>query len=206
MDENIGAHDAGLRASISVYDDTAADYGAEWDGFIADRLRTMAADLPVGSLVLDAGCGTGRDLSSWGQLGMRAIGVDLSIAMSRVTRRRGETVARADLRSLPFANCAFAGVWAMASLVHLTHHQVTVALAELRRVVQLDGVGVVTVKAQPPDGSSVAWNGRRWFSYWTPSALAAAADQAGWCVEHCEREPDSRRPSVEWCVAELRRR
>ena len=60
------------------------------------------AGLPEGSRVLDAGCGTGRNLAEFGALGT-ARGVDPSPAAIEFCRRRGLTgVTEAGIEALPF--------------------------------------------------------------------------------------------------------
>jgi SAM-dependent methyltransferase len=60
--------------------------------------------------VLDIGCGAGRHLAAFRNLnvpGFRAVGIDLSPVLLRDARADGLSVARADMRRLPFADGRF---------------------------------------------------------------------------------------------------
>jgi SAM-dependent methyltransferase len=66
-----------------------------------------------GERILDAGCGTGRNLGPLLSAGTRAVGIDFSHRMLRVARRRLENapVAQADLEAdLPFGGGSFDAV------------------------------------------------------------------------------------------------
>jgi SAM-dependent methyltransferase len=95
--------------------------------------------------VLDAGCGTGRNLQVYGVLG-RAYGVDISEDAVEFCRRRGlSKVQQASLDALPFGEGAFDLVLACDVLEHIADDRA--ALKELRRVTSPDGRLVITVPA-----------------------------------------------------------
>src|SRR5436305_180109 len=66
----------------------------------------------VGGRVLDLACGRGRHMSELAARGYSAIGCDLSFTLLRTGRADygPMPVARADMRSLPFRNDAFAAL------------------------------------------------------------------------------------------------
>ncbi len=71
------------------------------------RALLGAAGLPPGSRILDIGCGAGRHLDALRHAGTSAAGIDLSPVLLRDARAAGLPVARADMRSLPFADATF---------------------------------------------------------------------------------------------------
>lgn len=172
-----------------TYAAIAADYAAfnkERRG-IAPLLDRFCAALPAPGPLLDAGCGPGFDAAYLRAQGHRAIGLDLSPAMMQAGRPFFPTVSftQGDLRRLPFGDGAFAGVWLLASLLHLSRADTAVALIEARRVLQPGGVAFVSVK----QGEGAGWsgqvagsNGRRFFTYWQPDALDAVLNAAGFAV------------------------
>jgi SAM-dependent methyltransferase len=101
--------------------------------------------LPDAPRVLDAGCGTGRNLAEFGSLGS-ARGVDPSPAAIEFCRRRGLSgVTEAGIEALPFDDGAFDLILATDVLEHVERDDL--AAAELRRVAAPGAVLVVTVPA-----------------------------------------------------------
>lgn len=113
----------------------------------------LAAAVPDGGLVLDLGCGTGRDLASLGRPGTRVVGVD--IAMPMLTRARGlhSALVCGDLTRLPLGDGVADAVWCVAAWVHIGRRDLPRATAELARVLRPGGVAVVGV--QRGSGESV---------------------------------------------------
>jgi len=95
--------------------------------------------------VLDAGCGTGRNMLEFGPLGSVA-GVDSSPDAIEFCRRRGVPgVHEGQIERLPFADGAFDLILATDVLEHLRDDHA--ALAELRRVAAPGGRLLATVPA-----------------------------------------------------------
>ena len=103
------------------------------------------ARLPPRPRILDAGCGTGRNLIEYGKLG-EATGIDPSEAAIEFCRRRGlDDVHRATLESLPFDDGRFDLLLACNVIEHVDDD--AAALAELRRVAAAGGHLLITVPA-----------------------------------------------------------
>lgn len=83
-------------------------------------LQEFCSRLPPGGRILDAGCGTGRDLRFFNRSGFLAEGFDASDEMVTMARQQsGCKVWQADmmLMSLPKEN--YDGIWAHGLLSHL---------------------------------------------------------------------------------------
>jgi SAM-dependent methyltransferase len=105
------------------------------------------AGLPSSPRILDAGCGTGRNLIEFGGLG-EAEGVDASEDAVAFCHRRGlHGVRRAQLDELPYGDGRFGLILATDVIEHLDDDRR--ALAELRRVARSGARLVVTVPAYP---------------------------------------------------------
>jgi SAM-dependent methyltransferase len=103
------------------------------------------AGVPERPQVLDAGCGTGRNLAEFGRLGT-ARGVDPSPQAIEFCRRRGlGEVEAAGIESLPFADATFDLILATDVLEHVERDDV--AATELRRVAAPGALLLVTVPA-----------------------------------------------------------
>lgn len=130
------------------YDLWAEDYDATPNPLVAlDERHTLAQLAPrAGERILDAGCGTGRNLVRLVAAGARASGVDLSSGMLAVARRRcPETeLAVADLHTgLAFEDARFDAV--LCALIGEHLRDLDRPLAEFARVLAPGGRLVFSV-------------------------------------------------------------
>jgi ubiquinone/menaquinone biosynthesis C-methylase UbiE len=147
-------------------------------------LERFAERLGASASVLDLGAGPGCDSAELRRLGLRPISLDLSLGMLRAGLREfpGPRV-QADARRLPFRDGSLAGVWANASLLHLSPEEAATALREVRRVLGARGLLHVAVKS----GDGAAWESERygaprWFQYWSAADLDALLGTSGFEV------------------------
>lgn len=96
--------------------------------------------------ILDAGCGTGNNVSHLSRLG-QAVGIDLSEEALRFCRLRDVAVARAAIGSLPFPDGVFGLVTSFDVLYHRWVVDDRAALRELARVLRPGGVLLLRVPA-----------------------------------------------------------
>ncbi|HEX2084319.1 MAG TPA: class I SAM-dependent methyltransferase [Solirubrobacteraceae bacterium] len=104
-------------------------------------LRRAGVD-PRRTRVLDAGCGTGRNLAEFG-----GVGVDPAPEAVAACRARGLDVVQAPLEALPFGDASFDLLLATDVLEHVDDD--VAALRELRRVAAPGALLLVTVPAHP---------------------------------------------------------
>ena len=132
----------------SVYDEIYALEDRHW-WFRGRRavIRGLLehAQPPHPGRVLDAGCGTGRNVVEYADLG-QVTGIEPSPAAVDYCRRRGlDNVVEASVESLPFEDGSFDLIFASDVLEHLDDH--VVGMRELRRVVADGGWFIATVPA-----------------------------------------------------------
>jgi ubiquinone/menaquinone biosynthesis C-methylase UbiE len=147
-------------------------------------LERFSGRLHSGDAVLDLGAGPGCDSAELRRLGLRPVSLDLSLGMLRAGLREfpGPRV-QADARRLPFRDGSLAGVWANASLLHLSPEEAATALREVRRV--LGARGLVHVAVKSGDGSeweTERYGVPRWFQYWSGKDLDALLRASGFEV------------------------
>lgn len=164
----------GVRSSISavqstpeiekkyvhrVYDAIAPHFSstrfAKWP-----KVAAFLSSLPVGSLVLDAGCGNGK------YLGLNPdcyfIGCDISAALVKICADRGHEVLIADAINLPYRTGYSDAAISIAVLHHLsTESRRRKAVEELVRVVKKGGLALITVWAREQEDGSL-------LNKWTP--------------------------------------
>lgn len=87
-------------------------------------------------MVADVGCGPGHVVNHLAELGVRAIGYDLSTAMIEQAQRTfpGSEFHVGDLTSLDTADSSLGGIVARYSLIHLAPARLADAFAEFFRV------------------------------------------------------------------------
>ena len=150
------------------------------------RRRVLAAvldalALPAGMRILDAGCGSGRNMVDLARRGTVA-GVELASSSLDAARARdvGDVRAGSLEEPLPFADDAFDLAVALDVLEHLSDDEL--AWAELARVVAPGGRLVVTVPQYAwlwGEHDVVSHHHRRY----TRAMLVARAARAGWSAE-----------------------
>lgn len=118
--------------------------------FDRDLLKRYVGLLPKGE-VCDLGCGPGHVCRFLREQGADAFGMDLSPEMVEVARKRNQDVGlrfvQGDMRSLPLADGALAGVVAFYSVIHLELQTVPRALEEMCRVLVPGGRLLLAVHA-----------------------------------------------------------
>ncbi len=172
------------------YDDHAASYAATTMAIDTSRqLQRLVDLLPTGARILDAGCGSGRDLTQMARLGFKPVGVDASVGLARIARRNsGCPVHVGDLRSLAFEDASFDGVWAMASLLHLERSELPDVLSSFSHILRPGGVMFTSVKRGTGD---VKDDTGRWFTLYDEDSWADHLRAAGLQVIEVIGEPAS---------------
>lgn len=105
-------------------------------------LATRIAPLKSGMKVLDIGCGTGKQLASYQDMGGELFGIDLSTQMLGVAKYNlvGKAgLVNGDALRLPFRGATFDLVLASLFLHQLNTQERTFVLDEARRVLQPEG-------------------------------------------------------------------
>ena len=109
--------------------------------FCALRRALAVAAVPPGARFLDVGCGTGRWVRRYGELGFSAIGVDRTIGMLQSARThdtRGP-LATGLAQSLPFSDAAFDCLSDITVVQHIPYEVQSKALQEMVRVLKPGG-------------------------------------------------------------------
>lgn len=177
------------RAStISYYDERAEAYAAMTVGIdMADRITRFAALLPKGGLVLDAGCGAGRDLIGLEAAGLRPSGLDASRRLAAIARTNsGLPLVVGDLRNPPFAHASFDGIWAMASLLHVEADEIRNTLGALHDSLVRGGVLFASVKRGRGLGRDQEG---RWFTLYDEASWTRRVKAAGFEIIEAVDEP-----------------
>lgn len=97
--------------------------------------------------ILDAGCGTGFNITCLQRYG-RSFGIDISkIALNYCQKRGLKRIAQASIVELPFRDGAFDLVVSTDVLYHMLVEDDNHALSEIYRVLKKDGILVINIAA-----------------------------------------------------------
>ena len=120
--------------TIDYYNQNAAAFvqgtaGAEMSA-IRDR---FLRGIPDGGVILDLGCGSGRDSRAFMDAGYRVVMVDGSEALCRAAEKlTGQKVVLSLFQDYhPEEETAFDGIWACASLLHLESEEIRAVVKRL---------------------------------------------------------------------------
>lgn len=130
------------RADIAAYYD---DYSTWYEGERREGYYGVINDLEfekierwvTGKKALEIGCGTGLILERVHAVAERAVGIDLSLGMAGVSKRKGLRATNAVVGSLPFGDDTFDVVYSCKVLAHVP--DIEGGLREVRRVLKPGG-------------------------------------------------------------------
>lgn len=174
-----------LKETIATYDVVANEYKAIRQGASCiDEMRRLVRTSP-GSVILDAGCGPGRDTFELRNMGCAAYGIDLSEEFLIIAKNYsgGDYFAKMDLRESAFANETFDAIWCCAVLSHLKKNELVLALKEFGRIVKDGGKIFFAVKKGDGEGmqkeDEFPNSPRRYMSYFNDEEVLRAVGEAG---------------------------
>ena len=142
---------------------------------IAALLRHLEGNAP--QTILDLGCGPGRDLKTFTDLGHHAIGLEGASRFVEMAREHsGCEVWEQNLLALDLPAERFDGVYANAVLFHVPSAELARVLGELHRTLKPRGV---LFSSNPRGQGQEGWNGDRYGVYHELSAWQAYMKAAG---------------------------
>jgi SAM-dependent methyltransferase len=191
--------------TIRHYNDNAHSF---WDGTrdydVSQNIDALIRALGRGShRILDFGCGPGRDLITFKELGHDPIGLDGAVEFCQMARTHAHcTVWHQDFLKLDLPNALFDGVFANASFFHIPSQELPRVLAEIRAALRPGGV----LFASNPRGENVeGWNGLRYGAYYDLEQWSQFMTQAGFVeVEHYYRPAGKPREEQPWLASTWR--
>lgn len=173
-----------IERTRQTYDKYSAEHASRfWNASVERAWNVFSALIPPKTLVLDLGCGTGRDVATLGRRGYHVIGVDLSMGLLREAQSRlsGQFV-QGDMRFVPFSSAQFDGVWMCASLLHIPRKQASTVLSYVYRIMGWGSVLFIAVK----QGYGECWQeteGPIFFTYYQPDEISKIIQDSGLLIE-----------------------
>jgi SAM-dependent methyltransferase len=177
----------------------------------ATRLRyldTANELIPVGSDVLELGCGAGIPMTAALAKGRTITGIDISATQLEMARRNvpSATFLQADMTTLAFEPASFDAVVAFYSLTHVPRDEIAELLGRIRSWLRPGGVFIASLGADDDPGTvEQDWLGvDMYFSQFGPKANRRLVEAAGLVIERAEVavEPEDRHDArFLWVIA-----
>jgi SAM-dependent methyltransferase len=154
--------------------------------------------------ILDLGCGPGRDLKAFMELGHVAVGLEGSARFVRMAREySGCEVWLQDFLRLDLPAGRFDGIYANAALFHVPTQELPRVLRELHAALKPGGV---LFSSNPRGSNEEGWNERRYGAYWNFPTWRRYVTAAGYVeLEHYYRPAGVPRAQQPWLASVWRR-
>ena len=161
-------------------------YNKNADSFFAGSMTADMSEVqtrfleyvPAGGRILDAGCGSGRDSKTFLEAGYDVISFDASEEMcKRAAEYTGREILNMRFEDVSFLN-EFDGIWACASLLHVSMENLPRVLEKMKRA--LKSGGVIYASFKYGDGTTV--RGDRIFSDFNEVSVVSLFEAAGFEV------------------------
>ena len=136
-----------MDQTISYYDKNAAEFCKNTiDADMSFCRDKFLKYLKIGSDILDAGCGSGRDSVAFKQLGYHVTAMDASPEICKEAEKvLGQKVLCKTFEELDDKN-VYDGIWACASLLHVPKERMEDVLCRLKRALKDGGVFYASFK------------------------------------------------------------
>ena len=154
--------------------------------------------------ILDFGCGPGRDLKVFHDLGHEAIGLEGAERFVELARDySGCEVWRQDFLKLALPAEFFDGIFANASLFHVPSQELPRVLRELWTALKPQGV---LFSSNPRGENEEGWNGQRYGCYYNLETWRELLTAAGFVeITHYYRPPGVPREQQPWLASVWRK-
>jgi SAM-dependent methyltransferase len=196
------------RLTLAHYDQRAEDF---WQGTRDHDVRQnidallSAIEGKPAFTILDFGCGPGRDLKTFRDLGHAATGLEGSARFAAMARKySGCEVLEQDFLKLDLPPARFDGIFANASLFHVPGADLPRVLGELQAALKPGGV---LFSSNPRGANEEGWNKGRYGAYHDLDNWRRHVTAAGFVeLSHYYRPPGLPLEQQPWLASVWRRR
>ncbi len=182
-------------------------YEANHHKFLETHFEQFFKVVKPNGIILDVGCGTGRDTAVFKKHNFQTVGLDLTYEMLQKGKLNGvdTPLVQADIEALPIKH-GVDGIWASASLLHIPKQKIPTVLDGFYSLLNYEGILYATVKQGLGDEwkeISYKKKAKRFFNYWQTNHWNDALENAGfkileewtdttrtdnWLVRICKKE------------------
>lgn len=157
--------------SLEFIESTVNADMSEW----RDKFESYVAQ---GGRILDAGCGSGRDSKFFIQHGFSVVAFDASSEMCKyASKYLNQEVWQMKFEEICFDE-EFDGIWACASLLHVSYENMNEVLHKLYKSLDYNGYLYASFKY----GNEVSSKGDRTFTNYTLDSIKACMEEVGFNI------------------------
>lgn len=187
-----------INSTLEFYNNNYEDYFKSTVAVDMSSIRqVLTQKLEPKSILLDAGCGSGRDTKAFKEAGFIVFAFDASAKMAEIAQKYTGVPVDVhefkDLRDISF----YDGVFASASLLHLNDSELSTAVD--RVFVSLAPGGWVVATFKKGAGTEVDSNGR-FFNYQSESNIEAVFTSVGFSQIQTYVMSDTMGRQQDWIV------
>ncbi|MGM0600120.1 MAG: class I SAM-dependent methyltransferase [Candidatus Rifleibacteriota bacterium] len=148
-----------MNSTLKYYEENASELSSRYETAQLDHLYLDCSNhFASGSRLLEIGCGSGRDAAHLSLLGYQVRGIDgsselIKKALEHHPELDGKLSQLVLPAELPFADQEFDGFYSIACFMHFSISDLNKILAEIVRILNPEGRGLVSVPARRPDVS-----------------------------------------------------
>lgn len=186
------------KLTLQTYQQIAPAYAERWatNDLVTQKARERFLSYVTSTaLVLDVGCGPGRDARLLAEAGCDVIACDFSTAMLVEAEKHfdGPLVA-GDMRALPFREATFGALWVCASLLHIPRREVSFTLGRFRTLLRDGGMLFVGVKEGQGEMLRERDGFKRFFTFYSEREITNLIEHASFSITESWLDKDDVHP------------
>jgi len=162
------------QITIAEYQLTAEDYrNGTWNHDVSQNRNALIAGMSKKQgKILDLGCGPGRDLVAFQEMGYEVTGLDATPAFVEMAKQSaGCEVLQQSFLTLNLPSNGFDGIFANASLIHVPSAEMLGVLKHLNQALSENGILLMSMVRGDREGFSERPTGYRYVTGWEYETL-----------------------------------
>lgn len=175
------------QITIAEYQLTAEDYRiGTWHHDVSQNREALIATMNNSKgRILDLGCGSGRDLLAFQEMGYQVTGLDATPAFVEMSKQvAGCEVWQQSFLSLDLPSNSFDGIFANASLIHVPSAEMVRVLQQLHQTLSKNGILLMSMVRGDREGFSERPTGYRYVTGWEYASLKPKLEAAKFQILH----------------------
>ena len=178
-----------INQTIKYYNNNAEEYYKRTkDVDFSDIYGRFLKYIPKGGEIADLGCGSGRDVAYFASKGYKAIGIDASEDLAKISSEKaGIRVIVADM-STWLAYQPLDGIWCCASILHLDDEGLEGFFGNLQYNLKKGGALFISVKTGISTGID---NSSRYMRNFDEGEIKGLIEKAGLAIKECWYSADN---------------